>query len=56
MIIRLLDRPERGPLRWLLLAVGLLVALALPWFVYPPLALSIICWTLFAASVDLLLG
>jgi len=36
--------------------IGLLVALALPWFIYPPVALDIACWALFAAAVDLLLG
>ncbi|HEX6468203.1 MAG TPA: branched-chain amino acid ABC transporter permease [Streptosporangiaceae bacterium] len=40
----------------LLLAVGLLAALALPWMIYPPVALDIVCWALFAAAVDLLLG
>ncbi|MFD0684839.1 branched-chain amino acid ABC transporter permease [Actinomadura fibrosa] len=38
------------------LAVGLAAALVLPWFVYPPVALDIACWALFAAAVDLLLG
>ena len=37
-------------------AVGLVAALALPWLVYPPVALDIACWALFAAAVDLLLG
>lgn len=46
----------RGRLRWVLLAVGLVVALALPWFVYPPVAMDIAAWALFAISVDLLLG
>ncbi|MFD0850952.1 branched-chain amino acid ABC transporter permease, partial [Actinomadura adrarensis] len=27
-----------------------------PWMIYPPIALDIICWALFAAAVDLLLG
>ncbi|TQM68165.1 amino acid/amide ABC transporter membrane protein 2 (HAAT family) [Actinomadura hallensis] len=39
-----------------LLTAGLLTALALPWFVYPPVAMDILCWALFAAAVDLLLG
>ena len=47
---------RRGPLRWVMLAVGLAVALALPWFVYPPVAMDIAAWALFAISVDLLLG
>lgn len=42
--------------RPVLLAAGLAVALVLPWFVYPPVALDIVCWALFAAAVDLLLG
>ena len=33
-----------------------MVALALPWFVYPPVAMDIAAWALFAISVDLLLG
>lgn len=36
--------------------LGLLVALALPWFIYPPVAMDIVCWALFAMAVDLLLG
>ena len=46
----------RPALRWLMLAVGLVVVLALPWFVYPPVAMDIAAWALFAISVDLLLG
>ncbi|MEU8121223.1 branched-chain amino acid ABC transporter permease [Spirillospora sp. NPDC049024] len=42
--------------RPVLLAVGLVAALVLPWFIYPPVALDIVCWALFAAAVDLLLG
>jgi branched-chain amino acid transport system permease protein len=42
--------------RPVLLAIGLIAALALPWLVYPPIALDIACWALFAAAVDLLLG
>ena len=49
--------PKARPgLRWLMLAVGLVVVLALPWFVYPPVAMDIAAWALFAISVDLLLG
>jgi branched-chain amino acid transport system permease protein len=43
-------------LRWLLLSAGLLVALGLPWFVYPPVAMDIASWALFAVALDLLLG
>lgn len=42
--------------RPVLLAAGLVAALVLPWFVYPPVAMDIACWALFAAAVDLLLG
>jgi branched-chain amino acid transport system permease protein len=49
ILSRLASRP-------LLLALGLLAALALPWMVYPPVAMDIACWALFAAAVDLLLG
>ena len=50
MIVRMLAaRPA-------LLAVGLLAALALPWVIYPPVAMDMICWALFALAVDILLG
>lgn len=42
--------------RWVLLAVGLLVALALPWVIYPPVAMDIAAWALFAVALDILLG
>lgn len=42
--------------RPVLLALGLFGALLLPWMVYPPVALDIAAWALFAAAVDLLLG
>ena len=40
----------------ILLAVGIVLALALPRILYSALALRIISWALFAVSVDLLLG
>ncbi|MFC6087467.1 branched-chain amino acid ABC transporter permease [Sphaerisporangium aureirubrum] len=49
ILSRLAQRP-------LLLAAGLVAALALPWMIYPPVALDIACWALFAAALDLLLG
>ncbi|EXG82746.1 branched-chain amino acid ABC transporter permease [Cryptosporangium arvum] len=42
--------------RWALLAAGLLAALALPWFVYPPVAMDIVAMALFAIALDILLG
>ncbi|KAE8762643.1 branched-chain amino acid ABC transporter permease [Georgenia thermotolerans] len=42
--------------RWALLAVGLAVALTLPWVIYPPVAMDIACWALFAVALDILLG
>ena len=43
-------------LRWVLLAAGLVAALALPWFVYPPVAMDIAALALFAIALDILLG
>ena len=54
VLVALADRP-----RWVrfgLLTVGSLVALALPWTLYPPVATDILCWGLFAVALDLLLG
>ncbi|GAA2584937.1 branched-chain amino acid ABC transporter permease [Actinomadura fulvescens] len=42
--------------RPVLLLLGLLAAFALPWVIYPPVAMDIACWALFAAALDLLLG
>lgn len=49
---------RRGQLirRLVLLGIGLFATLALPWFIYPPVAMDIAAWALFAISVDLLLG
>ncbi|MEP7160670.1 MAG: branched-chain amino acid ABC transporter permease [Dermatophilaceae bacterium] len=46
----------RNPLTWVLMAAGAAVLLALPYYVYPPVAMDILAWGLFAISVDLLLG
>lgn len=55
------DRAAKGFLgrstrRWVLLAAGLVVALSLPWVIYPPVAMDIAAWALFAVALDLLLG
>ena len=42
--------------RWLLLTAGLVAALALPWLIYPPVAMDIAAWALFAMALDILLG
>ncbi|MFI0448661.1 branched-chain amino acid ABC transporter permease [Actinomadura sp. 6N118] len=42
--------------RPVLLLFGLVAAFALPWMIYPPVAMDIACWALFAAALDLLLG
>jgi branched-chain amino acid transport system permease protein len=47
---------RRSPLRWALLGLGLVIALSLPWFIYPPVALDIAAWALFAIALDILLG
>ncbi|HEU4945914.1 MAG TPA: branched-chain amino acid ABC transporter permease, partial [Kribbella sp.] len=51
-------RLAQWPRLWRLTALlgALLVALALPWFVYPPVAMDIVAWALFAVALDLLLG
>ncbi|MDQ3787001.1 MAG: branched-chain amino acid ABC transporter permease, partial [Actinomycetota bacterium] len=47
----------RSPLvRLVFLVVGLVLAFGLPWMVYPPVALDIAAWALFAVALDLLLG
>lgn len=48
--------PGRSWQRWSLLAAGLFAALALPWFIYPPVAMDIAAWALFAVALDILLG
>ena len=51
------DTTRRRPyLRVVGLLVGLALLAALPWMVYPPLAVDIVTWGLFAISIDLLLG
>lgn len=45
-----------GLVRTAALVAGLLLALSLPWVVYPPVAMDIACWALFAMALDLLLG
>ena len=42
--------------RWVLLAVGLVLALSLPWVIYPPVAMDIAAMALFAIALDILLG
>ncbi len=42
--------------RLVFVAVGVVATLLLPWFIYPPIAMDIAAWALFAISVDLLLG
>ncbi|GAA2745676.1 branched-chain amino acid ABC transporter permease [Terrabacter aerolatus] len=47
---------RRNPLRYVLLLAGLAVVVMLPYWIYPPVAMDILSWGLFAISVDLLLG
>jgi branched-chain amino acid transport system permease protein len=51
-------RPWTGsrPARLALPAAGLAAGLVLPWTIYPPVAVDILCWGLFAVAIDLLLG
>jgi branched-chain amino acid transport system permease protein len=48
------DRPLA--VRLALLVAGLALAFLLPWMIYPPVALDIAAWALFAVALDLLLG
>lgn len=50
------DRKLNPFVRAGLLLLALLVVLALPWYIYPPVAMDIVAWGLFAISIDLLLG
>jgi branched-chain amino acid transport system permease protein len=50
------DRDSSPALRIGLLVLGVVVVLALPWYVYPPVALDMAAWALFAVALDLLLG
>lgn len=43
-------------LRWVLGGAAIVVALVLPFNLYPTVAVDIACWALFAVAVDLLLG
>lgn len=56
MITRRLMKASGTPVRIVLLVIGLVVALGLPWVLYPPVALDIMAWALFAMALDLLLG
>lgn len=56
MIISRLVSGRSLAVRLGLLAVGLVVAFGLPWWIYPPVALDIAAWALFAVALDLLLG
>ena len=39
---------EAGLIQRARLLTAIVVVLALPWFVYPPIAMDIVCWALFA--------
>ncbi len=56
MIISRLVEGRSPAVRLGLLVVGLVVAFGLPWWIYPPVALDIAAWALFAVALDLLLG
>jgi branched-chain amino acid transport system permease protein len=56
MIISRLVAGRPLAVRLALLVVGLVLAFLLPWMIYPPVALDIAAWALFAVALDLLLG
>ncbi len=43
-------------MHWVLILIAAIVAIALPFFVYPVLLMSILCFVVFATSFNLLLG
>jgi branched-chain amino acid transport system permease protein len=45
-----------GKWRHVAAGVGLGLVLTLPWLIYPPVALDIVVWALFAIALDVLLG
>ncbi|WP_148573147.1 branched-chain amino acid ABC transporter permease [Nocardioides caldifontis] len=55
--VRLVQSARRNQTAgWALLGAGALLALMLPWLVYPPIAVDILAWALFAMSIDILFG
>jgi branched-chain amino acid transport system permease protein len=48
--------PRMRVLRWVAYGLLGLAVLGLPWFTYPPVAVDILCWGLFAMGLDILLG
>jgi branched-chain amino acid transport system permease protein len=56
MIISRLVAGRSPVARLALLVAGLVLAFGLPWLIYPPVALDIAAWALFAVALDLLLG
>ena len=48
--------PRMRALRWAAYGLLGLAVLGLPWFTYPPVAVDILCWGLFAMGLDILLG
>jgi branched-chain amino acid transport system permease protein len=43
-------------LRWVGYSLLVVAVLVMPWFAYPPVAVDILCWGLFAMALDILLG
>lgn len=56
MIISRLVAGRSRLVRLVMLVLGLALAFCLPWLIYPPVALDIAAWALFAVALDLLLG
>jgi branched-chain amino acid transport system permease protein len=54
--VQLANPTQRRELRIVMLVVGTIIALGLPWVMYPPVATDIVAWGLFAMALDLLLG
>ena len=48
--------PRARQVRWVAYGALVLLVLTLPLFTYPPVAVDILCWGLFAMALDILLG
>ena len=48
--------PRLRAVRWVAYGLLGLAVLGLPWVTYPPVAVDILCWGLFAMGLDILLG
>ena len=51
-----IDRQTRARTEWLLIGLGIAALIAAPFFLYPVFLMKMLCFALFAAAFNLLLG